>query len=139
MGDGSMKVSKCHMNMDAFIHTYKLQKIGDTLRTEGITIDFLLSQSDDQIKQIARELSSKLIQQNKFIYAVYKLKANPATFIAVDVNPPAAYSFDDDDEKQMEEIGKLISKQKLCINDDNNKKSNKKKKKIKINKYKNKC
>merc|ERR1719361_428802 len=71
--DGSRKESNVH-DLDGFIHAYKLGKIGDALRSEEVTIDFLLSQSMDQIKEIAKELSSKLIQQNKFIYAIQQIQ-----------------------------------------------------------------
>eukprot|EP01083_Nonionella_stella_P025188 69374_1 len=57
-----------------FIKRYKLQQIEEQLISEGITIDFLVEESESSIKQIAQELTAKSIQQKKFIYAVNKLK-----------------------------------------------------------------
>ena len=53
------------MKLKQFIQKYKLQNLSEALQNEGITVDFLISQSNAQIAQIAKELTSKVIQQNK--------------------------------------------------------------------------
>merc|ERR1712154_367233 len=58
-----------------FVEKYKLDKLKHKIITEGITVDFLLSQTDDQIDAISRELTFKAIQRNKFKFAVNRLKA----------------------------------------------------------------
>lgn len=57
-----------------FINKYKLNKLSKALLNEEITIEFLISQTEQQIDEISKELTSKLIQQNKFKYAVTELK-----------------------------------------------------------------
>merc|ERR1719361_3147555 len=96
--DGSRKETNIH-DLDGFIHAYKLGKIEDALRSEEVTIDFLLSQSMDQIKEIAKELSTKLIQQNKFIYAVQQIQKSQSS----STNKQPEYP-DEDDEKQIENV-----------------------------------
>ena len=56
--------------MNLFISKYKLYAIADVIYNEGITMDFLLSQDEDTTFVIAQEITSNLIQRNKFIYAV---------------------------------------------------------------------
>eukprot|EP01083_Nonionella_stella_P120693 361882_1 len=64
-----------------FIEEYKLHKIKANLIEEGITIDFLVSRTQDEISSIAQELTSKEIQQQKLIFAVttrkQKMKSSP--------------------------------------------------------------
>eukprot|EP00484_Ammonia_sp_Unknown_P012937 CAMPEP_0197072108 /NCGR_PEP_ID=MMETSP1384-20130603/209931_1 /TAXON_ID=29189 /ORGANISM="Ammonia sp." /LENGTH=261 /DNA_ID=CAMNT_0042510923 /DNA_START=113 /DNA_END=898 /DNA_ORIENTATION=- len=57
-----------------FIEKYKLHQLSDKLVREGITVEFLSSQSDTQIDEIAAELTSFKIQQNKFKFAVKSMK-----------------------------------------------------------------
>ena len=57
-----------------FITKYKLKKLEEIFLNEGITIEFLISLSDQQIDEISKELTSKSIQQNKFKFAVNELK-----------------------------------------------------------------
>ena len=51
-----------------------MHQIDQQLFTEGITTDFLISQNEQQIEEIAKELTSSTIQQNKFKYAVSQIK-----------------------------------------------------------------
>ena len=57
-----------------FIEEFKLHQIEQQLFTEGITTDFLISQNEQQIEEIAKEPTSSTIQQNKFKYAVSQIK-----------------------------------------------------------------
>eukprot|EP01083_Nonionella_stella_P104446 299354_1 len=60
---------------EPWIKEYKLQKLEGAIIEEGITVPFLLSQSDESIQAIAKELSgSSYIQEQKFIYAVQQIK-----------------------------------------------------------------
>jgi len=61
-----------------FIEQFKLQAIAEKLQHEGITADFLASQTDEQIDAISKELTDSMIQQNKFKYAVQQIKNGPA-------------------------------------------------------------
>merc|ERR1712228_381041 len=108
--DGSLKASTYH-DLDAFIHAYKLEQIGDKLRSEGVTIDFLLSQNSHQIKLIAQELTNKLIQQNKFIYAVNKIQSKSNVNHQNEQQQQQQYE-DDDDEKQIENVENMKKKKK---------------------------
>eukprot|EP01083_Nonionella_stella_P223529 796553_1 len=56
-----------------FINEFKLYPIADALHREGITTEFLLSQSRQQIDEIANELTKSVIQRNKFKYAVQQI------------------------------------------------------------------
>ena len=122
---GSRKESNYH-DLDAFIRTYKLGQIGDKLRSEEVTIDFLLSQNSDQIKQIAKELSKSVIQQNKFIYAVNQIQSKSNT---KHKNEPLPQPQIECDEKQIENAAKLQKPPK--------KKKIKKTNRIILNKFKN--
>ena len=57
-----------------FVTTYRLSHLEEKLISEGITVDFLLSQNPASVKSIAQELSPKVIQQKKLCFAVAKLK-----------------------------------------------------------------
>merc|ERR1719461_575760 len=57
-----------------FIQKYKLQKISKDLLDEGITMDFLMAQSEQQLDAIAMELTPRVIQQNKFKFGVKELQ-----------------------------------------------------------------
>jgi len=62
------------IELKKFIKKYKLNQLEKILLNEGITIKFLISLCDEQIDEISKELTSKLIQQNKFKFAVNELK-----------------------------------------------------------------
>lgn len=65
-----------------FIARYKLHKLSRLMFREGITTEFLISQNDIEIKEIATELTSKAIQRNK-VYSFRILSArieNPFIF-----------------------------------------------------------
>jgi benzoyl-CoA reductase/2-hydroxyglutaryl-CoA dehydratase subunit BcrC/BadD/HgdB len=57
-----------------FVEKYKLQQLSDILVREGITTEFLCSQTDAQIDEVAAELTPFKIQQNKFVFAVKSLQ-----------------------------------------------------------------
>eukprot|EP01084_Bolivina_argentea_P194717 334148_1 len=57
-----------------FIKEFKLGKMEQQLYDAEISTDFLLSQTDQQIDAIAKELTASIIQQNKFKYAVTQIK-----------------------------------------------------------------
>eukprot|EP01084_Bolivina_argentea_P123829 219439_1 len=76
IANGAVKSDPDHIKLMEFIQQYKLHQIEQQLISEGITIDFLLGESENSIKEIAQELTAKSIQQKKFIYAVKKIKCN---------------------------------------------------------------
>eukprot|EP01083_Nonionella_stella_P298406 1012906_1 len=53
---------------------FELQPIEDTLMSEGLTIAFLLSLSNERKSTIAKELTPSKIQQEKFKRAVQQLQ-----------------------------------------------------------------
>eukprot|EP01084_Bolivina_argentea_P173815 301099_1 len=61
--------------LQAWITKYKLSKLSQKIEEEEITLEFLLSQSQESIKDIAGFLSpSNPIQQKKFVFAVTEYK-----------------------------------------------------------------
>lgn len=61
--------------MNRFITKYKLHVLADTIFSEGITMDFLLSQDAATTLAIAQQLTDNVIQQNKFIFGCTAEKA----------------------------------------------------------------
>eukprot|EP01084_Bolivina_argentea_P194716 334145_1 len=57
-----------------FIKEFKLGKMEQQLYDAEISTDFLLSQTKDEINEIAKELTTSIIQQNKFKYAVSQIR-----------------------------------------------------------------
>eukprot|EP00485_Elphidium_margaritaceum_P017795 CAMPEP_0202726622 /NCGR_PEP_ID=MMETSP1385-20130828/184706_1 /ASSEMBLY_ACC=CAM_ASM_000861 /TAXON_ID=933848 /ORGANISM="Elphidium margaritaceum" /LENGTH=259 /DNA_ID=CAMNT_0049392845 /DNA_START=108 /DNA_END=887 /DNA_ORIENTATION=- len=74
-----------------FIIKYKLQQLSDVLVSEGITCEFLMSQSEQEINEISKELTPFKIQQNKFKFAVQQLqKENNGPECVLDFTSSAA-------------------------------------------------
>jgi len=65
--------------MNRFVAKYKLQSIADSIFSEGISMDFLLSQDDITMFAIAQELTDNVIQRNKFMFAVRSEKEKVST------------------------------------------------------------
>eukprot|EP01084_Bolivina_argentea_P260950 440835_1 len=103
------------LELQSFIDKYKLHKIESALFEEEITIKFLMSQTTEEINEIAKELTNSKIQQNKFKFAVseisniYKNKnkndeVNYTDFITIihDITSPITDD-DENDDKNSDE------------------------------------
>ena len=77
--EGSQPPAAIDVEMQQFIDKYKLSKIAQEIYDNDLTIDFLLSQTEDEIAEIAEELTSKGIFQKKFKYAVAQIKQSILT------------------------------------------------------------
>eukprot|EP00483_Globobulimina_turgida_P009374 UN09393 len=76
LDDGFRSNDRDIIKLKEFVQKYKLHKLSKKLLREGITVDFLISQTDSEIDVISKELTAKLIQQNKFKFAVKALQKN---------------------------------------------------------------
>eukprot|EP01084_Bolivina_argentea_P176749 305806_1 len=74
------KQTSMSSELQAWITKYKLTKLSQKIEEEEITLEFLLSQSEDSTQEIATFLSpSNPIQQKKFIFAVAEYKKIKST------------------------------------------------------------
>ena len=79
---GKEQENESDEKLQEFIARYKLQKLSRLLIREGITTEFLISQNEDQIKEIAAELTSKTIQRNKVCLSIQYI-SNRTAFVCI--------------------------------------------------------
>merc|ERR1712130_64045 len=91
-----------------FVEKYKLTKLKHKIITEGITVDFLLSQTDDQIDAISRELTFKAIQRNKFKFAVNCLKATEKKNNLAPIEPKGIEHFIEENNRKKFDVDRKI-------------------------------